>query len=335
MGDFLKVYIAQLIERKHYDMIARYCYILPKAQLMGTLTNFLAQLDDISIRITLLQKAKDVLPPEIISKVSGNIAASVIDQGIRQSKQEKDWMFVMKEQEMLPIDAHKIDSLTCLKIVNDNYEEILYRTNQLFTMFVKDYKSEGVRRLYESVDGIIDYKRRSLDIRPSWQSQTNENKKMQCHLNCYECFQCYKDVIDAYQVWERYHFSQHVSEEDKNRNVDDLIASVKRMLSYKYGWLNPRYCNIQELNFEEIDEIRGVVLERLLLLLYQFIADAKQYRFALELTTIFADAKYSYFQLFKQNKAVIKGLLNEAKRAKIEIIKYEQETLRRQRQEQI
>ncbi len=30
---------------------------------------------------------------------------------------------------------HKIHSLHCLKIINENNDEILYRTNQLFTIF--------------------------------------------------------------------------------------------------------------------------------------------------------------------------------------------------------
>ena len=45
---------------------------------------------------------------------------STIDQSIRDSKENKNWIRITKPQKLTIEDEHKIDSLKCLKIVNDS-----------------------------------------------------------------------------------------------------------------------------------------------------------------------------------------------------------------------
>eukprot|EP01083_Nonionella_stella_P055239 145782_1 len=318
--DFILGYVDALISCHYYEQIARYCYILPKQQLIGKLSAFYLSLSDVSLRITLITKAKDVLPSEIINKITANIANEVIDQSITSIANEVD--DVMEIQMMDMTDLHKIDSLTCLKIVNDNYNEILCRANQLFSMFAKQYKLDGIQALFDAISRTIEAQKP--------QNNARMMRELQCHLNSYECYELYKLVIDAYHTWNNYHENANIDEEDKMRNSQLLMQYVKNMLLYKNGWLNPRYCAIQKFSFEQINQLRAVVAHRLLILLYRFIEKAKQYDFALELTTIFANEKYSYYKLFEANKDVIRELLKKAKDAKIELIKYEQERYRQQ-----
>jgi len=109
-----------------------------------------------------------------------------------------------------------------------------------------------------------------------------------------------------------------------------LKQYVRSLLSFGDGFLNPCYCAIPPLMFSEINELRYVMLKRLLRVLYTFIGDAQQYEFCVELMTIFADEKYAYYKLFEQDKESIKQLIRRSKDAKIELIKCQQQQQKHQ-----
>ena len=315
---FVKLYIKMLSKYKYYDMITRYCFILPKEDLVETLTTFLTQLKDPKIRIELITKSKDFIPPNFISKISLKIAKSIIDESINNSNNDnnKNWK-LLNEPEINDIstqDLHKIDSLRCLKIVNNNFNEILFRTNQLFTIFLKGYKFKSIQKLYNEIYQIIDVK----------YYQNNINNQLLTHFNTFQCFKNYKLMIDSYQ---------NIHNEE---NINILfIKYVCNLLKFNQGFLNPKYCSIKQLNFNQIDEIRGVVLKRLLNTIYQFVNRTKSYQFLLEIITIFANEKYKYYQLFTnndENKNIIKQLLQKGKEAKIEMIKRRQQNIQTQQQ---
>mmetsp|Transcript_52470 Transcript_52470/g.83557 ORF Transcript_52470/g.83557 Transcript_52470/m.83557 type:complete len:312 (+) Transcript_52470:1-936(+) len=300
-------------------MIARYCYILPKPQLIETLTAFLMSLEDTTLRIELITRSKSVLPPQIISKISANIAKQTIDETMRHSKKQRnaEWKKIERAQAMSNADLHKIDSLKCLKIVNDNMNEIVFRANQLFVIFAKDYKMEAIQKLFDDIHQIIEVNaKRAL--------------QMEHHLNTYHSFKLYKLVIDAYMLCKRHPININGNGNYKASNADLFEQYVTNMLLTKYGFLNATYCSVQQLNFDELNEIRAVILQRLLALCYEFVSESKRFAFCLRLVTIFADEKYAYYKLFDTDKSVMKQLLQQAKDAKIEIIKQRQQSLLQQ-----
>ena len=94
--------------------------------------------------------------------------------------------------------------------------------------------------------------------------------------------------------------------------------------------MNPRYCAIQDVLVKDINEMRKVVLQRLLEMVYQFVFESKEYGFCLEMVTIFAEERFGYYKLFRgADKKVIKRMLDMAKDAKIEMIRIRQGLQRR------
>jgi len=320
---FIGRYISKLIDNGHYDMIARYCFILPKTELIETMTSFLLKLEDTQLRIKLITKAKDVLPPRVIQQISANIAKDVIDRSIEASRNLSEWKERTEPQAMTIEDQHKIDSLRCLKIVNDNYKEILLRANQLFTVFAKEYKVEGIQKLYNDTQEIIRFHQKPHGV------AKYHLQGLECHFNTFQCWKEYKLVIDAHDSWQlRW---DAMPQQERNTIVGLMTKYLREMLLHQHGWMNPRYCAVQDLPIEAVNEVRKMVLHRLLEMVYQFVDESKEYAFIMEIVTIFAEERTAYYKLFsgREDKQVIKDMLKKAKDAKIEMIRIQQELQRR------
>jgi len=310
---FIQQFVAKLIANGHYDMIARYCFILPKSELVATMTSFLVQLEDTQWRIALITKAKEVLPPRVISQISANIAKFVIAEGIEASNAGRnEWRAVAAPQPLTAEDLHKIDSLRCLQMVHGNAHEILLRANQLFAMFAREWKVEAMQKLFADTAEIVRFQQR-----PAASLQG-----VGCHLNAFRCFKEYVLVMDALDSWRmRY---DAMPQRDRATSIGLLLQYLRAMLRHRGGWMNPRDCAIEDLDRAALDELRAVVLRRVLETAYAFAAEANQHAFCMELVAIFADERLAYYKLFESEKAVIRRLLAMAKDAKIEMIRLRQ-----------
>merc|ERR1712013_814636 len=182
-----KLLIAKLIQRENYAQMGRYAFILPRNELVQTMTDFLMALTESALRIELITKAKSALPPKVISLISGNIAKRVIDESIQCA-----WTPALCEAEV-PLDVedmHRIDSLKCLLIVQaqDSAESVLLRANQLLLMFARAQKWEGIRRLINDIDSDME--------RTALRHHLEADGGCDCHLNAYRCFLLFKEVLD-------------------------------------------------------------------------------------------------------------------------------------------
>merc|ERR1719356_1767295 len=205
------------------------------------------ELKDTQLRIKLITKAKDVLPPRVISQISANIAKAVIDRSIQDADGLNEWKDLIAPQALTTEDMHKIDSLRCLKIVNDNYNEILLRANQLFTVFAKEYKVEGIQKLYNDTQEIIRFQQKPLGHQSTWYHLQG----LECHFNTFQCWKEYKLVMDAHDTWQmRYDTMPRVQRET---NIRLMIKYLREMLLHQHGWMNPRYCAVQDMNIEAVD----------------------------------------------------------------------------------
>ena len=185
------------------------------------------------------------------------------------------------------------------------------RANQLFTVFAKEFKVEGVQRLYNETADIVRFQSESVHFG-------------EVHFKAYQCWKAYKLVIDAHDSWQlRY---DGMPQRDRDTVIALQTKYIRDMLTARC-WLNPRCCAVQDVSSEQLDEVRRTVLRRLLDTVYQFVEESGEYAFCLEICTIFAEDRFGYYRLFRHGddgKAVIRRLLDMVKEAKIEMIRIRQ-----------